>query len=78
MFEIILGAIIAIVIAYIFYRRSTQDLEKAVAELRIELANLKDATGEIQQAAKDILADSDMIRKHVTYNTTDDPKYPYK
>jgi len=78
MLEIILGAVIAIVVAYVFYRRSTKDLEREISNLREELINLKDTTNEIKQAAKNILADSDMIRKHVTWNSADDPKYPYK
>ena len=52
MLEIILGAVIAIVITYFFYRRSTKDLEREISNLREELINLKDTTDEIKQAAK--------------------------
>jgi hypothetical protein len=48
MLEIILGAVIAIVVAYFFYRCSTQDLEKEVSNLRNELIHLKETTKEIQ------------------------------
>jgi hypothetical protein len=82
MFEIILGAILgtvtALIIAHFYYRRSTQDLEREVDDLRKELANLKTMNQDLQGAADSTLESAEVIKKHVVYGTPDDPEYPYK
>jgi len=82
MFEIILGAILgtltSLIIAHVYYRRSTRDLEHEVDALRKELVNLKAMSQELQEAADSILESTEVTKKHVVVGTLDDPEYPYK
>jgi hypothetical protein len=82
MIDIILGAILgtitSVVIVHFYYRRSTQDLEREVDDLRKELQNLKSMSRELQDVADMIIANSEVTKKHVVAGTPDDPEYPYK
>ena len=74
----IIGAIFSIVIAEAYHRRASK-------ETQVEINNLKKIGSELEEYLKEIKSSSfytaemtEILKKHATHGTPDDPNYPYK
>lgn len=74
----ILGTIGSLLVAHIYYRISSRELDSSINNLKNEIETLKSVTQELQSASSVILSDTEIIRKHAVIGTPDDPEYPYK
>ena len=75
---LVLGAIASLLIAHLYYRKSSQELEELIGELRSQIAGLQQVTDRLQASSNQIFEDTSLIRKHAAAGTPDDPDYPYR
>lgn len=80
--EILVGAlislIITLIIAHIYFKKSSKDLSIQIEKLEIENQNLKDMILELRIFVDNLLDESSIIKNHIVHGTIDDPEYPYK
>lgn len=74
----IIGTIVSIIIAHIYYKKATDDLEQLKLDIKSETDKLIKISEFISEDTAQTQRDAEMIKKHVTNNTIDDPDFPYK
>ena len=75
---IILSGIISLFIAHFYYKRATKDLKMETSNLTNLNRELKSLLSNLEELESFVMEDTDVIRKTVTKNTSNDPDYPYK
>lgn len=82
MIEIVIGAVIgtivSLLIAEVYHRRSSRDMNELIAKLEKKNQKLGEMLTNLDEWQEQHFDDLQMIRKHSVAGTTDDPDYPYK
>lgn len=68
---VFIGGIITFLVSHFYYKKATNDL-------RNEINVLSESIKELDELTVEIYNKNEIIKNHVTYNTPDDPDYPYK
>jgi len=77
-FGLILSGFVSLIIAYLFYKRSTKDLKHETLTLQSLNSELTSQVKSLEETITFIQDDAYSIRRTVTKGTVDNPDYPYK
>ena len=77
-FGAVLGALVSVLIAEIYHRRSSRDMDELISRLQEKNDHLGEMLDNLEGWQEFHHADLQTIRKHAVAGTTDDPDYPYK
>lgn len=74
----IIGAIVTLFVAEIYFRRSTKDLNNQIENLNNKITELNDIVDNLESWQELHSENLHIIKKHAAVGTIDDPEYPYK
>ena len=74
----VLGSLVSLVLAEVYYRRSSADLRQQVSELCELNEKLRESSEAVEGLLGTVGKDVALARKHAVIGTTDDPEFPYK
>ena len=75
---ILLGGIITLVVAHLYYKQATKDLKKEVTKLQDFNDSIQKLLVSLDEIVNWIYEDASITKEHVVKGTPDDPDYPYK
>ena len=82
MFELLFGAIFgtisSLIISHIYFTKSSDEFERSIEMLKIEISELRAVSQNLAYSSEVIANDTSMIGRHAVSGTIDDPEYPYK
>ena len=73
-----LGAVVSLLIAEAYHRRSSRDLNGLIGQLQEKNVKLGEMISDLEGWHELHYDDLQTIRKHSVAGTPDDPEYPYK
>lgn len=73
-----LGALVSLMIAEVYHRCSSRDLNEIIEGLQGKSSTLGEMIANLEDWHELHYDDLQMIRKHLVIGTPDDPEYPYK
>jgi hypothetical protein len=73
-----LGALVSLMIAEVYHRRSSRDLNEIIGGLQEKNSTLGEMIANLEGWHELHYDDLQVIRKHSVVGTPDDPEYPYK
>ena len=73
-----IGALVSVLIAEIYHRRSSRDLNDLIGRLQDKNEKLGEMISNLESWHELHSDDLQTIRKHSVAGTPDDPEYPYK
>jgi gas vesicle protein len=74
----VIGAVVSLLIAELYHRRSSRDLNALVTKMEEKNATLGEMLANLEKWQEIHYEDIQIIRKHAVAGTKDDPAYPYK
>lgn len=74
----VLGSMMTLIVAHFYYKQATKDLKKEMNKLKDINDSIQKLLVSIEQVMDEVADNVYTTNKHVTYNTPDDPDYPYK
>jgi uncharacterized protein YbgA (DUF1722 family) len=73
-----IGAFVSLLIAEVYHRRSSNNLNQLIARLQEKNEKLGEMIADLEEWHKLHYDDLQIIRKHAVVGTPDNPEYPYK
>jgi gas vesicle protein len=75
---VVIGTLASLVIAEAYHRRASAETKREVDRLRELAEELSKTVAEIKHSSFYAAEMTEVVKRHVTANTPDDPEYPYK